>query len=94
MGTVVFPDAELKVYLTASAEERANRRYKQLQAKGMDVKLADLLRGIQERDAQDMNRAIAPLKPAEDAVVIDSSVMSIQQVFDRVVQLAHEKGLA
>ncbi len=93
MGTVVFPDAELKIYLTASAEERANRRYKQLQAKGMDVKLADLLKGIQERDEQDMNRAIAPLKPAEDAVVIDSSSLTIQQVFDRVIELAGEKGL-
>jgi cytidylate kinase len=59
----------------------------------MDVNLADLLRGIQERDAQDMNRAIAPLKPAEDAVVIDSSAMNIQQVFERVVQLAQAKGL-
>ena len=91
MGTVVFPDAELKIYLTASAEERASRRYKQLQAKGMDVKLADLLKGIQERDEQDMNRAIAPLKPAEDAVIIDSSDMTIQQVFDRVIELAEAK---
>lgn len=93
MGTVVFPNAELKIYLTASAEERANRRYKQLQAKGMDVKLADLLKGIKERDEQDMNREIAPLKPAEDAVIIDSSSMSIQQVFDKVIELAAEKGL-
>ena len=93
MGTVVFPDAELKIYLTASAEERANRRYKQLQAKGMDVKLADLLKGIQERDEQDMNRSIAPLKPAEDAVIIDSSSMTIQQVFARVIELATERGL-
>lgn len=93
MGTVVFPDADLKIYLTASAEERANRRYKQLQAKGMDVNLADLLKSIQERDEQDMNRAIAPLKPAEDAVVIDSSSMTIQQVFDKVIELAASKGL-
>lgn len=93
MGTVVFPKAELKIYLTASAEERAERRYKQLQAKGMDVSLADLLEGIQKRDHQDMNRAVAPLKPADDAVVIDSSNMSIQQVFDRVIELAADKGI-
>lgn len=94
MGTVVFPNAELKIYLTASAEERAKRRHKQLQAKGMDVNLPDLLKGIQERDEQDMNREIAPLKPAEDAVVIDSSSMSIQQVFDKVMELAADRGLS
>ncbi|MCG8668891.1 MAG: (d)CMP kinase [Pseudomonadales bacterium] len=94
MGTVVFPNAELKIYLTASAEERANRRYKQLQAKGMDVSLPDLLKGIQERDHQDMNRAIAPLKPADDAIVIDSSEMSIQQVFDKVIEEAAQRGIS
>ena len=94
MGTVVFPNAELKIFLTASAEERAKRRHKQLQAKGMDVNLPDLLKGIQERDEQDMNREIAPLKPAEDAVVIDSSSMSIQQVFDKVMELAADRGLS
>ncbi len=93
MGTVVFPDAGLKIYLTASAAKRAERRYKQLQAKGMDVSLADLLEGIQRRDHQDMNRAVAPLKPADDAVVIDSSDMSIQQVFDKVIALAAAKGI-
>ncbi len=80
MGTVVFPDAPLKFYLTASAEERANRRLLQLQRKGHDASLSSLVSDIQARDERDMNRPIAPLKPAEDAVIIDSSTASIEEV--------------
>ncbi len=77
MGTVVFPDARLKVYVTASAEERARRRHKQLIEKGNSVTLASLLRDIQERDARDGTRAVAPLKPAADAIILDTTGMSI-----------------
>lgn len=93
MGTVVFPDACLKIYLTASAEERAQRRYLQLKNKGQDVKIGDLLRGIQARDDRDMHRSAAPLVPAQDAVVIDSSELGIQQVMDEVLRLVAERGL-
>lgn len=93
MGTVVFPEAELKVYLTASAEERAQRRYKQLQAKGMDAKLPELLEAIEARDWQDMNRAIAPLKPADDALEIDSTAMSIEDVFNTIMNAAEKRRL-
>lgn len=93
MGTVVFPNAELKIYLTASVNERADRRCKQLQERGMDVNVATLRDEIQQRDDQDMNRPIAPLVPADDAVTIDSSSMSIQQVFDKVIQLAADRNL-
>jgi cytidylate kinase len=86
MGTVVFPDAELKVFLTASVEERARRRYKQLKEKGIDVSLRDLSRGIADRDRRDASRAVAPLKPADDAKVLDSTDLSpeavVQQVLD------------
>jgi cytidylate kinase len=78
MGTVVFPDASLKVYVTASAEERARRRYKQLIEKGNPVTLESLLRDIQERDARDGSRAAAPLRPAADAVILDTTDMSIE----------------
>lgn len=91
MGTVVFPDADLKVFLTASPEERAKRRYKQLQLSGVDANVADLLESIRARDEQDSQRAISPMQPASDAVLIDSSEMSIQQVFDRIIALAEEK---
>jgi CMP/dCMP kinase len=77
MGTVVFPDALLKVYITASAEERARRRYKQLIEKGNPVTLAGLLREIRERDARDSARAAAPLRAAADAIVLDTTDMSI-----------------
>jgi cytidylate kinase len=77
MGTVVFPDAPLKVYLTASAEERARRRYKQLIEKGNSVTLDSLLRDIRERDVRDSSRAAAPLRPAADAVVLDTTGLSI-----------------
>jgi CMP/dCMP kinase len=87
MGTVVFIDAPVKVFMTASAEERADRRYKQLIAKGIDVKLCDLLADIQARDERDSNRAVAPLRPAADAVLIDTSQMSINEVLTRVLEL-------
>ena len=93
MGTVVFPDAELKIYLTASVEERAERRLKQLQQKGMSANLADLQDSIQARDEQDMNRSVAPLVPADDAIVIDSTSMSIDEVFTELMAHAEQKGL-
>jgi cytidylate kinase len=85
MGTVVFPAADLKIYLTASPEERAQRRYKQLKDKGSDVSLAALSREITERDRRDSTRAVSPLKPAPDAEVIDSTGLTIDQVIDRVL---------
>ena len=91
MGTVVFPSAEVKVYLTASAEERAQRRYKELKAKGEDVTIARLLEVIKARDERDMNRAVAPLKPAEDALVLDSTVLGINEVLDKVLEYSNGK---
>jgi cytidylate kinase len=87
MGTVVFPDATVKVFLTASVEERAQRRYKQLIAKGIDGKLCDLLADIQARDDRDSKRAVAPLRPAVDAVIIDTSQMAIEEVLLSVLNL-------
>jgi len=87
MGTVVFPDAEWKVFLTASAEVRAERRYKQLKLKGFDVKFAPLFQAIQERDTRDAQRPVSPLKPADDAIVLDTSEMSIDEVVSRVLDL-------
>lgn len=84
MGTVVFKDALVKIFLTASAEVRAERRYKQLKNKDMDVSLAALLESIQARDERDSNRAVAPLKPAGDAVVIDSSGMPLEAVHEAI----------
>ena len=92
MGTVVFRDAPLKFFLTASAEERAERRYKQLIAKGENVSLPRLLADIQERDERDSSRPIAPLVPAEDAIVIDSSATPITEVFERVLLEVKKKG--
>ena len=86
MGTVVFPQADLKIFLTASAEARAKRRYKQLKEKGLSANLLGLSREIAERDERDMNRPVAPLKPAEDAVIVDSSDMTIEEVVDSVMQ--------
>jgi cytidylate kinase len=87
MGTTLFPDAQLKIFLTASAKERANRRYKQLIAKGIDVKLADLIVEIQQRDARDINRSASPLKAAVDAHIIETSLLSIDEVFQQVLKL-------
>lgn len=87
MGTVVFPDAPVKVFLTASAEERAQRRYLQLKEAGVDVNIDHLLDEIRARDERDMNRSAAPLKPAEDAQVIDSTGLSIEEVLSKVMTL-------
>jgi len=86
MGTVIFPDAPLKIYLTASPETRAERRLKQLKQKGLSVNIADLSRDIAERDARDASRTVAPLKPAPDAHVIDTSEFSIEEVMERIRQ--------
>ena len=93
MGTVVFPHAPLKVFLTASPAARALRRYKQLKDKGSDVSLPALSREIAERDLRDSTRAVAPLKPAPDAAVIDSTDLSIGQVIDRVLALGAARAL-
>ncbi|MDQ3205086.1 MAG: (d)CMP kinase [Pseudomonadota bacterium] len=87
MGTVIFPDAAFKVFLTASAEERAERRYKQLNDKGVSVTLPGLLREILARDARDAQRAVAPLRPAEDAARIDTTGQGIEAVVERVLAL-------
>lgn len=87
MGTVIFPDAVFKVFLTASPDERAERRYKQLKDKGVSVIFDDLLREILARDARDANRAVAPLRPADDAVCIDTTGLGIDAVVERVLAL-------
>ncbi|MFZ5461816.1 (d)CMP kinase [Stutzerimonas stutzeri] len=94
MGTVVFPDAPLKIFLTASAEERARRRYLQLKARGDDVNLASLLEEIRERDERDTQRAVAPLKPAEDAIQLDSTTLSIEEVLQRILSEVADRDLA
>ncbi len=91
MGTVVFPDAQLKVFLTASAEVRAERRYRQLKQTGFGGTLPQLLAEIQERDERDSRRAVAPLKPAEDACLLDSSALSLTEVIERVLALVHSR---
>lgn len=91
MGTVVFTDAVQKVFLTASAQERADRRYKQLIAKGIDVNIGDLLADINARDARDSSRAVAPLRPADDAAVIDTTRLDISQVVNQILLLLNEK---
>ena len=93
MGTVVFPDAQLKIFLTASAEERAKRRYNQLKDKGLDVNLSGLLNEISERDKRDSERAVSPLVPAADAVLVDSTGSGIDEVFQQVYALCGERGL-
>jgi len=93
MGTVVFPAADLKIFLTASADERALRRYKQLKDKDSGVSLPALSREIAERDLRDSTRAVAPLKPAPDAEVIDSKALTIEQVVHRVLELGRQRSL-
>jgi cytidylate kinase len=93
MGTVIFPGARLKVFLTASAEERAQRRHKQLIEKGSAASLAALSREIAERDLRDSTRQVAPLKPAPDAQLLDSTGLSIDAVVERVLSLGRERGL-
>ena len=93
MGTVVFPGADLKIFLTATPEERARRRYKQLKDKGSDVSLPALSREIAERDSRDRNRQVAPLRPASDACVIGSTALAVEEVVGRVLQLGAARGL-
>ncbi len=93
MGTVVFPTSPLKIFLTASAKVRAERRFHQLQGQGQSVSLARLLSDIEERDRRDKSRSASPLVPAEDAVVVDSSELSPDAVFDTVLQLAADRKL-
>jgi len=94
MGTVVFPDAIVKIFLTASAEERAKRRYKQLKEKGLNVNLADLLKEIEARDARDMSRSVAPLRPAPDAHLVDTTGLTIEEVVEQVTKLVKCRVLA
>lgn len=91
MGTAIFPEADVKIYLTASAEARAERRYNQLIHKGIGVNLHALFQSIQARDERDMNRAVSPLRPAEDALVIDSTDMDIEEVLQNVKAIVTEK---
>ena len=90
MGTTIFPQAPLKIFLTASAEERAKRRYKQLIEKGNTVKMPDLVADIKQRDERDVNRSASPLIAASDAHTIDTSQLSIEQVFEQVMNLYHK----
>lgn len=94
MGTVIFPDAMLKIFLTASAEARAERRHKQLKEKGENVNLSRLFREIQLRDERDRSRAVSPLKPADDAHVIDSTELSIDEVLQKIHELLKEPSAA
>ncbi len=91
MGTVVFPEAGLKVFLTASAEERAQRRHKQLKEQGNNVSIAALSKTIKERDERDQNRTVAPLVPADDAVEVDTTALGIREVVEKVIILVREK---
>jgi cytidylate kinase len=92
IGTVVFPDAEAKVFLTASPEIRADRRVRDLDSRGMSADFATTLREVQARDAQDSGRTVAPLRPAEGAVVLDSTQLGIEQVVERLLELARAAG--
>ncbi|GHE19699.1 (d)CMP kinase [Halomonas urumqiensis] len=93
MGTVVFIDAPLKIFLTASAQERAHRRHLQLREAGVDASLSSLLKEIQARDARDMQRSVAPLKPADDAITLDTTRLTIPEVVNRLTELLAERGL-
>lgn len=93
MGTVVFPEADLKIYLTASIEERAQRRYKELIDKGEDVSLRALAKQVRNRDARDMNREVSPLIAADDAVTVDTSEMTVARVLNSIIELVHAKRL-
>ncbi len=92
IGTVILPDAQLKIYLTASIEERARRRYMEMQEKGIECDLHEIEADIAERDERDMNREVSPLKQAEDAVLIDSSHMTITDVCEKICELARNAG--
>jgi len=94
MGTVVFPDAPLKIFLTASLEERARRRYNQLKEQGVSANIHSLLQELADRDERDANRKVAPLRPAADAIVLDSTELGIDEVLQRILDLARERELA
>lgn len=91
IGTTILPDADVKIYLTASSQKRAERRYKELTEKGISCCLDEIRRDIEERDRRDMNREISPLRQAEDAVLVDSSDMTIEEVTERILQICREK---
>jgi len=91
MGTTVFPDAMLKIYMTATAEERAERRYKQLKVKGINANIAALVKDLKLRDEQDENRAVSPLAPAEDAILLDTTEMGIEEVTQKVIELVKQR---
>lgn len=91
IGTTILPDADVKIYLTASSQKRAERRYKELIEKGISCCLDEIRRDIEERDRRDMNREISPLRQAEDAVLVDSSDMTIEEVTERILQICCEK---
>lgn len=91
IGTVILPDAPVKIFLTASAESRAERRYKELAEKGQQVTMESVLHDINERDRQDMNRAIAPLRQAEDAVLLDTSALTLEESIASVLRIIREK---
>ena len=91
MGTVIFPEAPLKVYLTASAACRAERRYKQLISKGFSASIEDLRADLEARDARDSSRSVAPLKPAQDALVLDNSDLTIEQAVEQVLAWWQER---
>lgn len=91
IGTVVFPKANVKIYLDASPEERARRRVKQNQEKGMESSYEEVLKNIMERDKRDLSREIAPLKQAEDAIYIDTSDMTVDEVVDKIIKIIQEK---
>ncbi len=92
-GTVIFPDADVKIFLTAKPEVRAERRYKELKEKGLDVSYEEILKQVKERDYLDETRKDSPLKPAEDAVIIDTSNKSIEQVFNEVMEVIKRKSV-
>lgn len=94
MGTVIFPDAAVKIFLTASAEERANRRFQQLKLKGEDVSIEELVKTIKERDERDANRSVSPLVPAAGAIIVDSTTQSIEQVVDTILSEVAKKGIS
>nr|WP_296045185.1 (d)CMP kinase [uncultured Blautia sp.] len=91
IGTTILPDAEVKIYLTASSLTRARRRYLELQEKGIDCNLEEIQKDIEERDERDMNRAVSPLKQAKDAVLVDSSDMTIEQVVSCILEIYHSR---
>ena len=90
IGTCVLPGADVKIYLTASAQERARRRYKEQTERGLICDIKEIERDIIARDEQDMNREIAPLKQAEDAVLVDSSYMTIEEVVDKIIEIVEK----